>query len=256
MTDRLLRLGIPSFLLLLILFLITRQPSFGPMWYAMDLLALSILYAALRARNQEKPPSVERADAPHTLTNVGVLLFTVALSLAAAVVRVWFPIDKWVNLLWLFPLEPAHAPQYLFFFGAGLLLSFRNSWLQRIRNLWLWSGARWDLLGQSATACVTSLASARHGFLWKRAAGTEATSTTTLLESFVAVGVSIALLALFQRRFNGLNFLLRFLSASAFGVYFIHILVVVPIQMVLLPPPGDRYRSFWWRPPWPILSPL
>ncbi|MGC4045007.1 MAG: acyltransferase [Armatimonas sp.] len=74
-TDRLLRLGIPSFLLLLILFLITRQPSFGPMWYAMDLLALSILYAALRARSQEKPPSVRGEQrAPHTYERRGLTL--------------------------------------------------------------------------------------------------------------------------------------------------------------------------------------
>ncbi|MGC4045008.1 MAG: acyltransferase family protein [Armatimonas sp.] len=169
--------------------------------------------------------------------------------------RVWFPIDKWVNLLWLFPLEPAHAPQYLFFFGAGLL-SFRNGWLQAIPKsvAVVWSAV--GLIGAIGYCLRNLFGFSKAWFPLETGGWNRGNLYYSLLESFVAVGVSIALLALFQRRFNGLNSLLRFLSASAFGVYFIHILVVVPIQMVLLPPPGDRYRSFWWRPPWPILSPI
>ena len=58
--DRLVRLGVPSLLVLLLTGLFTDRPQFLHLWFVVDLLALNLLYAALAGR---RPAPAGRARA-------------------------------------------------------------------------------------------------------------------------------------------------------------------------------------------------
>jgi hypothetical protein len=132
--DRLLRLGVPSLLVLLATGALMERPQFLHLWFVVDLLALNGLYALAMSvtphRDSAVPPPRERDDAP-----MGGRLLLVALLLAAgtAVVRLRFPVDRWVDLLGVLPVEPAHAVHYAGAFIAGLVAA-RTRWVERFSD--------------------------------------------------------------------------------------------------------------------------
>ncbi|MBC8139014.1 MAG: acyltransferase family protein [Fibrella sp.] len=235
--DPLLRLGVPALLIAVILTAATKSFTFAHMWYAIDLLALSLLYGIYRSQVRVTPTGGKPPG------NAALLSFTLLLGMATAAVRVWYPVDRWVMLLGVLPVELAHAPQYLFLFLAGLA-AHRGNWLpiasHRVMGFW---------------GCIALITAA--GFtLWRLIPGWHSLDifdtggaswrnvTYSLFEAFTCIGLLIALLGLFRRYADNISPFLRFLSDNAYGVYFLHIFVVIPAQLLLKPLGWDSLAKF------------
>ena len=177
-------------------------------------------------------------------THLAILLFVVALTLVTWIVRIWFPIDRWVPLFFVIPAEAAHLPQYVGLFAVGTL-AYRGDWLRKLPTVtgfvWLWVGltaavARYvvrysdDLTGTHFLNEFT----ANDGLSWRSLVGSG-------WEALICVGLCVGLLVLFREWFNKpQGKLLSAMAGASFGAYIIHLLVVMGVQAALqavaLPP--------------------
>jgi fucose 4-O-acetylase-like acetyltransferase len=241
--DRLVRLGIPIvvFVLLVAGLVLLRLESLGALagqeyprdvaqfaygdlhlahlWFVNMLLIFVILYAAwrlIRARWSIGTPPVPG--------NLAILGYVAALAAVTFVVRIEYPIDRWVTLLGIMPAEIAHLPQYASLFVIGLL-AYRGDW---VRNLPTRTGMVWLAIGLGC-----SLAYVLHPF-----GETEGLSLAQLIrsvwEAFLAVGLCLGLIVLFRQYAAAPGRLLQWAAPNAYGAYLVQLLVIVPLQTALL----------------------
>jgi hypothetical protein len=206
---------------------------YAHLWFVGHLLVYALGYALWRrlTRNAQLPDVAELPLPTHKT----LLAYTLLLALVSAVVRDWYPIDRWVTLL-VVPSEIAHLPQYLSLFVLGIL-AYRGDWLRRLPAA---TGMTW--LGIGLAAAVARYAYSLSGQDWLAA-------VPELLEGLVwptwealmCVGLSVGLLVLFRERLNAQpGRLLSALSGAAYAAYIVHVLVVIGLQSglasVSLPP--------------------
>ena len=113
--DRLIRLGLPLVFMSFILFApLAYQSSnsgdsffkfffgtyigkwqleFGHMWFVFHLLVYSICYALLKIIFHNKKMVIKKPP-----NHFSILIFVIALTIISGFVRIWFPIDRWVNI--------------------------------------------------------------------------------------------------------------------------------------------------------------
>ncbi|ULQ55905.1 acyltransferase [Flavihumibacter rivuli] len=233
--DRLKRLGIPLAFFTLLVFLpfnyfgaggkgnilqflattyLERPPiATGHLWFVASLLAYSFLYLIFF---HQRFTQVSKQTQP--ISNTYIFLYVAALTLVSAWVRQYYPIDTWKT--WIIPLEPAHLPQYLSLFIAGTLFNHAN-WLNRI------TGSQGILF--FAIAVITYAAQA-----FAPASIKEFWITESLVESLLCVGISIGLLSFFRRWGNNMNGFIASLSENAYGIYLVHLFIVIIFQQLLL----------------------
>ncbi|MET7326672.1 acyltransferase family protein [Nonomuraea sp. NPDC005650] len=231
MRDRLVRLGIPLLVFLVLLRplvnfggLATRpeMPYWqyylgswdpGPMWFAEVLIVFALAYAWWRSRRPAPAPS------PAPLRLRRVVLFVLGLSLATFLWRIPVPTGSYVPVLGL-P-TPSFMPQYVAMFAVGCV-AFRRGWFETLP-------ARAGHLAFAAAGVSTAVLlplSAMTG-------GAVNSAVTATWESAFAVSMVIGLSVLFRERFAGQGPRGRFLSDHAFTVYIIHPLVLVAIGYAL-----------------------
>ncbi|WP_031465238.1 acyltransferase family protein [Sciscionella sediminilitoris] len=227
--DRLIRLGIP---LLVFYFVLNPLLSLGryhgdtpledyphtigsgPLWFVLALLVFDAGYALFRHLTRNRGARTLRP-----LTVPMVAGFVAILALLTYVLRIVLPIGSWVPVVD-FPTS-AYLPQYLGFFAMGTV-AYRNGWFRAITARMGWTGLGMAL-GASAVFLPLALS-----------AGTEATNGRgtlsslcyALWDSTFAVGVALALLALFRHTFDAQGRFGRYLSGHAFTVYVIHAFLV------------------------------
>jgi glucans biosynthesis protein C len=134
-------------------------PIYLHLWFLAHLLLYSAAFAAWR----EAIVSAARArwwSAPGHATISG---FVLALALVTWIVRLRYPVDKWVPLLWIMPAEPAHMPQYVALFATGIT-AHRGDWFRNMPTstgvLWLGIGAfRGVFFRPSRLLAITAAAS-------------------------------------------------------------------------------------------------
>ena len=230
--DRLIRLGIPLLVFLLLLRPLVTIGSYrdqyaslpywqyyigswdpGPMWFVEVLIVFAALYALWR---RFRAP----VEARSTVLQVRwIVLFTVGLAVATTLWRIPVPVNSYVPVLGL-P-TPYFLPQYAAMFVVGLI-AFRRGWFQTLP-------AKAGGLGLAIAALVTvvllPLAQLTTGLL--------STAVTATWESAFAVSLIIGLTVLFRERFNDQGPRGRWLSAQTFTVYIIHPLVLVAISYAL-----------------------
>ncbi len=200
----------------------------GPLWFVEALLIFCVLYALLRAvRPQPAPASPVESAAPGAGTILALIAFTGALAFA-------------VRLAW--PIGTAIANLQLSFFASYLVLfamgvhSGEAGWLARIPER---SGKRWFAaalgLGVPAWAILMVAGGALSGPIpvdgglhWQAAA-------YAVWEAFVAISMSIGLVAFARARLGAENRLTRLLASTSFGVYFFHPPLVIGIALLLAP---------------------
>jgi fucose 4-O-acetylase-like acetyltransferase len=202
------------------------QTLFAHMWFVAHLLVYAIGYALWRWLTQHN--LFTGKSILSVPTHRTILTYVLVLTIGTAVVRIWYPIDRWVTLL-VFPAEVAHLPQYVSLFVIGMM-AYRGDWLQKLPTatgmIWLWIG-----LTAAGGRYAYSLLDGRE---WLPLFLTTSGLFWSLWEALICVGLCVGLLVLFRERDNGQSGKLLWLMAgAAYTAYIIHLLVVIGIQFGL-----------------------
>jgi peptidoglycan/LPS O-acetylase OafA/YrhL len=212
--------------------------QFAHLWFVEHLLVYAFLFAIWRLL----PEAVRRRPVealPTEIRHWHLAAYALALAVATFVVRIWYPIDRWVGILGYIQSEPAHLPQYVSLYVLGLAAA-RKGWLmslpRSVGQIWLAAGL--SLAAVLWLAMIPGLQwlspyFASGGF------GVPA-ATRAIWEAFLCVGMCVGLLWLFRDHLAGHTPLLRSLSADTYGVYLFHVPVLVGLSYALgranLPP--------------------
>lgn len=244
-TDRLLRLGLPVLAWLLIHRLIAGQWEWriDHLWFVIDLLALNLLYAAWRAWRpataSARPASTSSAPPADWI----ILGFVLVLGAITALVRFEYPVDRWIGVLGIFPAEPAHWPQYLSLFLLGFW-AWRTRWLDRLSAS---QGRRWALIAAAGAIFYSAhrLGFVRTPFRLFATGGVQwPTWTYATFEALFCVALCIGLLWIFRTHLDRGKAWLRTLAADSYGIYWVHVLPVVGIQLALRDAPLGPMMKF------------
>ncbi|WP_017543276.1 acyltransferase family protein [Nocardiopsis prasina] len=253
--ERLVRLGAPLLLFLLLLRPLAMAPAHadmlaadpelsywmlyvfgidpGPLWFVEVLLVMSLVYVVVRGLRERRAPVLEAgaardasrpADSEPLHWFVPVVLFAAGLAVVTFVWRFAFPAPYWpvVGLP-----SPGYLPQYAALFTVGVF-AYRRNWLMRLPNSAGWGGpamAVAGLVALGAAVAVLGVDSLTPGG-WQ-------VLVQLLAETLFSMGVVVTLLVLFRRLCNRSNRFLGFLSDNAFAVYVLHALVLVALGLAL-----------------------
>ncbi len=233
--DRLKRLGIPLVFFTLLIFLPfnyifsetkTNVFSFfinsylhlppiatGHLWFVASLLLYSVAYIFLFHK-----PFLSWSKKAGIFTAGHIVFFTLIVTVLSAAIRLKYPIDTWRT--WLIPVEPAHIPQYFLLFLAGAFFNHTN-WLDQVNTK------------QSTLFFIFAAVS----FIVKEQLPAEIKNywiTESLIESVLCTGISLGILGFFKLYMNRTNAFLSKLSANVYGIYLVHVIIVILLQFLLL----------------------
>jgi glucan biosynthesis protein C len=238
--DRALRLGIPALVFGLIMIpmnLFVFAPKDGPrpsilpidvghLWFLEHLLIFSagyVLWQTIRGKRAE--PKSNQGYPPGYLTILGVAL---VLAVVTGVVRIWYPIDKWVYLLGFIRVAFADVPRDLSFFIIGVL-AYDRQWFQKFstRDGYIWLGIGVILAGFWYAYSLV---------LWKYLPTSGITMDVLRLiwEMVLCFGFCIGLTVLFREKLNFQGNLGKVLAQSQYGAYIFHVLLVLVFQFLVL----------------------
>ena len=243
--DRLIRLGIPLFVLVVFVFgsigyaiygdgmsyfrFISRDylgggnAEFGHLWFIAHLLIYVLVYVGLRALLPSLGTGGAQSDPPGHGT---ILVFVLVIGAILALVRQWWPIDTWPRFFGLIPGEPAHMPFYIALFAVGLLAG-RANWLARLDSrvapTWFAFGATVFLaLAIWGTPRLAQPDTPTMKLVW------------AFLEPVVGIGMILGIVVLFRRYLAAPSRLLKALEGNLYGIYLIHLFVVIGLQVALV----------------------
>jgi hypothetical protein len=212
--------------------------QFAHLWFVQHLLCYAFLYAIWRPL----PEAVRRRPVEALPTEIGhrhLVAYALALAVATFVVRIWYPIDRWVGILGYIQSEPAHLPQYASLYVLGLAAA-RRGWLMSLPKS---VGRAWLAVGLTLAAVVwlTMIPGMQWVFRYFAGGGVSVPAATQAIwEAFLCVGMCVGLLWLFRDHLAGQTRLLGSLSADTYGVYLFHVPVLVALSYALgraNPPP-------------------
>jgi len=197
------------------------------LWFLAHLLVYTAIYVALRkiARRAGRPPGTW-APPRHS----AIAGFVLALALSTWVIRIWYPVGKWVPLLFVLPAEPAHLPEYVAMFALGIM-ACRGDWFRRMPAR---TGMTWLGIGLAAAGGVF----AAQAFGWwndlMAAGGLNWPSLArSTCEALICAGLSIGLIVIFRRAFRQPGRLLTTLAAASYAAYILHLYIVISLQNLI-----------------------
>jgi peptidoglycan/LPS O-acetylase OafA/YrhL len=219
--------------------------STGPLWFAVALLILCLLLAA--SRLAWRRPSTDERDSSAGQAVPGnseavpktalLLILAFALGLGSFAVRLIQPIGT--NVL---NLQLCFFVQYIAFFLCGLRAA-RNGWLVPLAASSRARAAGWvALLGGPVLMLALMFLGMRNGKLEYFFGGWHWQALGfALWEQFAGVGLSLGVLALFSRKLDFDNRLLRWLAERSFAVYVLHAPVLIALAMLFRALPQNLY---------------
>ncbi len=196
--------------------LISEQ-HLGHLWYLAVLLVFVVLYAGWRVA---APGAARATRPPGAVATVG---FLVGLMAATFAVRIGFPLDHWVAVLGMVPVEPAHLPQYIAWFTIGAVAR-RRGWLQTVSSH---RGMAFLAAGIAAAAACYARP------MWAGGGATLAALRWAACESVICTGLCAGLLVLFRDRCAVPGRLARWAAPEAYATYILHIPVVLGLQLAI-----------------------
>lgn len=245
--DRAIRLGIPFLVYLLLVYPVAEwagsrdkpvleylagalaDPDPGPLWFVGVLLVYSMAYMGWR--------TLVPGPARHRDLRPGLLLgIAGAIAAGSVLVRLEFPIDS---------VQPFSAhlwqwPQCLALFVLGLMAG-EQGWLDPVPRSYQrvggWAALAGVLVLMAAMATGASIEVFSGGLTWQAL-------LTSCCEGVIAVGVSMWLLGLFQRRFDHAGPLATALGRAAFGAYVLQapvLLILALLASGLALPPEAKF---------------
>jgi glucans biosynthesis protein C len=207
--------------------------SDGPDWFLEALLLFSTGYMLWRLAASSLqaylPKSLGKPEG--VPGNWAIALFALAIGLVTFVVRFWAPVFTYYAP---WNLEFARFPQYIALFAAGAWAWRRDlltTFTDRQARTWQWVALGCVLVFPAILAWAGVLSGSIDprvggGVNWKSLA-------YSLWEGFLCVSMSITFLGWYRRRFNRQTRISRAMSGSAFAVYILHPLVIVPLALAL-----------------------
>jgi len=208
------------------------EMNFGHLWYVEHLLIFSLCYAGLRLAWRR--PSGENSAVARPPGHPAIVLFALALALASATIRIWYPIDRWIGFLGFIQVAFADVPRDLSFFILGAI-AYRRGWFLGLSRE---TGRIWLLIGVTLAVLWYAYAlGLRHVFPVGRSA---MTLIYPVWEALLCCGMCIGLLILFREKLNYQGRLGKALAENQYAAYLFHVPVVVFVQYlaasVALPP--------------------
>ena len=247
--DRLLRLGIPTFLFFFLLFpltvwirnkyitgedvtfidLINAQVfGFGPMWFVEALIVFTAIYLLcvklgirLVPKRKIKFPSVWV-----------ILLCALVVGVGQFLIRIELPVG------WSMPFTEFQLPhflQYIVLFGFGTI-AYEQDWLAQVTPKagwrWFWFVQAFIFIGFPAVfilggAMERGIDHFMGGLNWS-------CFTYTIWEQLVGFSMIMALFGIFKERFNTQGAFAKLLSGSAYAVYVFHTPLLIIVSLVFL----------------------
>jgi surface polysaccharide O-acyltransferase-like enzyme len=204
----------------------------GPLWFVFTLLIFTLIFIAVIQiiKRIKKIKNIDWNTNLNFPQNYKLFISILVLAAATFLVRLKWPIGS--NF---YALQFCFFPQYIFMFIAGIF-AYINSWFEKINHrkavFWLVvliiAILSWPLIiffsGAFEGADITILAG---GFNWQA-------FTYALWESVVCVSISIVIIYYFREKLNKQNRFFKTLSDSAYTVYIIHPLIIIPLAYALM----------------------
>jgi glucan biosynthesis protein C len=198
------------------------EMNFGHLWYVEHLLIFSLCYAGLRLvwkRRGAANPVTAALPANGTIA-----LFALALAFASGVVRIWYPIDKWIGFLGFIQVAFADVPRDLSFFVLGAI-AYRRQWFLGLSER---RGKTWLLVGLSAAVLWYAYALGLRRIV---PIPREAMDVVyPVWESLLCCGLCIGLLYLFRARLDWQDRWSKGMAENQYAAYLFHVPVVVLVQ--------------------------
>jgi glucans biosynthesis protein C len=250
--DRLIRLGIPTLIYMLLIhpFIVYvligdtwRRPSFiryytdylisfdfigssGPLWFAFALLIFNCIYVLVRILTKK-----HQIRKNYMLPGViAKLILVLAIAIFAFLIRLVQPIDT--DIL---NMQLCFFSQYIILFIVGVKAG-RYDWFTHINYK---SGRSWLLVAlilgiiSWAVLMVTGGALDGDGFDLYKGGLTWQSVAYALWESFIAVSMSIGLIGIFREKCNKQSRLIKGLTDNSFGVYVFHAPIIISVSLLL-----------------------
>lgn len=233
LNDKLLRLGVPLIFFALLVFgpihyltsgsdinyfsfisnIYVNHPPLliGHLWFVASLLLYSIIYIFIVQLIKI------RFQFGISFKYWYPLIYLMLLIPMNVLVRQSFPIDYWVT--WLIPIEVAHVPQYLSLFFLGALFN-KTGWLNSIKPI---SSFVYMIIGL--------IVFFSKDFIYQYIPSLWAES---IIESFLCVGLCLGFISIFKIGFNKTNAIFKLLSDNSYGIYLLHLLIVISLQAMLI----------------------
>ncbi|MCX6094427.1 MAG: acyltransferase family protein [Candidatus Bipolaricaulota bacterium] len=237
--SRLLRLGLPvlvwALLMIPLQIFVFGAPGggakawpidVGHLWFLEHLLLFSLVYALWRRiRGSRTPAVVTEARPPRTLA---ILIFALLLAPVSGVIRIPFPIDRWVYVLGFFRVAFADVPRDLAFFVLGLV-AYRRQWLSGFSSR---AGRAWLAVAVLLAALIAVYDLGLHDIV---PIGEPVWGILYVAwESIFCCAACIGLLVLFRDRVTAHGRLARALSQSQYAAYIVHVPVILAFQCTAL----------------------
>lgn len=206
----------------------------GPLWFAIALFVFSVIHGIAARIPWSRTTAVQKRKAPGL---PALLAWVLVVALAAFCIRLYWPIGTaWLNMQFCF--FAAYVGLYIF--GAR---AASGGWFEELSGekgmRWLTAGLAigipaWFAVLIGGGALENDGDYIKGGFYWQAAA-------YALWESFVALAMSIGLVAFFSFRLHRETAFSRLLAANSFSVFVFHAPVLVGVTVLfsgiaILPP--------------------
>jgi len=198
----------------------------GPLWFIQLLLIFTLFYLIIREISKR---TGLKGTKPHDFPSyIKITVFIVIMAVVTFMVRAWFPIGRVVGTLQL-----SFIPQYVILFIIGLY-AYHNNWFIKISHktamVWSITGLvsilLWPLIIYAGGAFSTDITFIAGSFYWQ-------SLVYSIWESVVCVGLIIGIIYLFKNKFDHQNIFFKKLSRSAYAVFIIHPIVIIPLSFLL-----------------------
>lgn len=212
------------------------QVDYGPLWFVFHLLIYSAVYAGLA---QVFPVLLKSDDrpAPRHCAIAGLVLI---IAICTGLAHVFYSPNVWLELFGVVPFEAVHLPQYIILFTVGTIVG-RHGWL---KNTPTETGILWLKIG---TACVAvwyavSIAAEYSAFDFHQSEWFW--TLYPVWEALTCVGLSVGLVIFARENWNTTSAWWQRLSETAYGVYLVHVFIIVGLNMALLGVPLPPFLKF------------
>ena len=254
--DRLIRLGIPTLLYMLLIYPFIKyfltgsssKPTFmsyyldyivsldfiggsGPLWFALALLIFTICYGLMRLLVKKQPTDSDK-EMPGFK---GIVFLIVLIAICTFAIRIVQPIGSSI-----YNMQLSFFSQYIILFIIGIL-AYRNRWFSKLEYKF---GIKWlkaaTIPGIILWIIIILTSGALEGKEYFTGGLRWQSAAYSLWESFTAVAMSIGLTALFKEKFNKQNKFMKVLADNSFAVYVFHAPILVMVSIIMqgffLPP--------------------